>query len=63
MKMYVLMRLSYGDFDVACSTPVFASYNKDLLMAKRKELIDNLTDIELIDEIEYFISDNILEVI
>lgn len=62
-NMYILDRISYGDFDAEIREPLFGSSDKVTLQVKCGELMDARSEEELEQEIEYTISPNMIQVL
>lgn len=54
--MYVLEKITYGDFDIAQTTPILVSDNHDRLLARVDEFNSSLTDNEVENGIRYRIA-------
>ena len=63
MKLHILMRRAYGDFDIPYDTPTFASYNKEVLTQKCVELNGSRTEKELSTDVEFFVDADTVKVI
>ncbi len=56
MKLYVLVREYYGDFDIIQTKPLYVSSSKDSLKIKRKELLSTRSQEEIDNEVDFSIA-------
>lgn len=59
MKMHILAKQTWGDFDIAIHTPVYASTDKGKLEEKRDELNAARTQEELKAEVSWKITERV----
>ena len=56
MKLHILMRRTYSDFDMAYDTPVAVSESLETLNMRKAELTAKLTERDKKEEVSYKIS-------
>lgn len=62
-KIYLLMHVTYGDFDVKIETPVLASSRKEALEEEAARRNDRRTDKQINDCEKYIITDKPIKLI
>lgn len=63
MKMFVLERWFYGDFDIHISEPIAVSANKETLVIKRNELMAKRSEKEIENDVTFEINPDQVQVL
>ena len=63
MKMYILEKITYGDFDICQNETILLSADKQTLVEKAAEYNSNRSEKDIRDEVEFEVNPKAVKVI